>query len=208
MPPKGWRKNAEGAYPATSKERDSISIDDILFPKATVNRLARAIIPDGGIISKDSSTAIQRSATVFVSYLLVHARQNAKRYDRKTIGPQDVLAALEQSEFSSFIPSVQQELDIYQAHKDVLKQKRREEKEKAAAVSKEQEALNPILSAPETQLNQETQPAPEPQQESSHQPAETSNENDQDTQDDKSIEEGPDTKRPKTREDTVSDNDN
>jgi DNA polymerase epsilon subunit 3 len=71
MPPKGWRKNAEGAYPVTSKERDSISIEDILFPKATVNRLARAIIPDGGILSKDSSTVVQRSSTVFVNYLLI-----------------------------------------------------------------------------------------------------------------------------------------
>lgn len=71
MPPKGWRKSADGSYPVPSKERDMISIDDILFPKATVNRLARAILQEGGIISKDSSTAIQRSATVFVSYLLV-----------------------------------------------------------------------------------------------------------------------------------------
>ena len=48
-----------------------ISIEDILFPKATVNKLARAILPEGGLISKDSSTALQRSSTVFVSYLLV-----------------------------------------------------------------------------------------------------------------------------------------
>lgn len=61
----------EGAYPVTSKERDSITIEDMLFPKATVNRLARAIIPEGGILSKDSATAVQRSSTVFVSYLLV-----------------------------------------------------------------------------------------------------------------------------------------
>jgi len=71
MPPKGWRKSADGSYPVPSKERDMISIDDILFPKATVNRLGRAILPEGNIISKDSSTALQRSATVFVSYLLV-----------------------------------------------------------------------------------------------------------------------------------------
>lgn len=48
-----------------------ISIDDILFPRATVNRLAKAILADGGLISKDSSIALQRSATVFVSHLLV-----------------------------------------------------------------------------------------------------------------------------------------
>lgn len=33
------------------------------------------------------------------------------------------------AEFSSFLPTVKQELDTYQAHKDVLKQKRKESKE-------------------------------------------------------------------------------
>ncbi|CDR44772.1 CYFA0S15e02696g1_1 [Cyberlindnera fabianii] len=137
MPPKGWRKDTEAPFVST-KERDMISIDDILFPKATVNKLAKAILPDGGLISKDSTTAVQRSATVFVSYLLAHARQNAKKFERRTIGPQDIISALETTEFSSFIPAVREELDQYQAHKDALKQKRKEEKEKAAKANPEE----------------------------------------------------------------------
>lgn len=71
MPPKGSKKNSDGKYQLSSAEKEIHSIDDVLFPKATLLRLARAILPEGNIISKDSSLVIQRSATVFVNYLLV-----------------------------------------------------------------------------------------------------------------------------------------
>ena len=47
MPPKGWRKNADGQYPQpSSKENELISIDDILFPRTTIQKLAKNIISD------------------------------------------------------------------------------------------------------------------------------------------------------------------
>ncbi|KAH3678424.1 hypothetical protein WICMUC_001441 [Wickerhamomyces mucosus] len=126
MPPKGWRKNTEGSHPVSTKERDQISIDDILFPRATVTRIARSALTDGGLISKDSALAIQRSATVFVSYLLVSARQNTKKFDRKVVGPQDIIAALENTEFASFIPHIQTQLDKFQIQKEIYNHKKRE----------------------------------------------------------------------------------
>lgn len=56
------------------------------------------------------------------------ARENAKKNNRKTVGPQDIIAGLEASEFSSFIPSVRQELETYQRDQEILKQKRKEQK--------------------------------------------------------------------------------
>ncbi|KAH3684680.1 hypothetical protein WICPIJ_004345 [Wickerhamomyces pijperi] len=120
MPPKGWRKNAEGSHPVHTKERDQISIDDILFPKATVTRLAKGVLSEG-LISKDSVTAIQRSATAFVSYILVSARTNAKRFDRKTVSPQDIFAALKSCEFGDFSEHIQAELDRFLERKEQAK---------------------------------------------------------------------------------------
>lgn len=141
MPPKGWRKNQEGSHPVHTKERDQISIDDILFPKATVTRLAKGVLPQKTMLSKDSTTAIQRSATAFVSYLLVSARQNAKFYDRKTINPQDVLAALKECEFGNFTEHVQTELDSFQEKKEQAKllKKQNQQQEQSATGNPEGE---------------------------------------------------------------------
>lgn len=129
MPPKGWRKNAEGQYPQPSKESELVSIDDILFPKATVGRLAKAIThapdADNMILAKDSLLAVQRSATVFVSHVMFHARQIAREHDRKTVSSQDVVSALERAEFGGFTLEVKQRLTSFEA--DVADKKKRRE---------------------------------------------------------------------------------
>ncbi|ODV79652.1 histone-fold-containing protein [Suhomyces tanzawaensis NRRL Y-17324] len=119
MPPKGWRKNADGQYPQPNKDSELVSIDDILFPKSTVQKLAKTIISDeeGGhnmIIAKDSLIALQRSATVFVSHMMFYARHVAKTSGRKTINTQDVFQALENAEFSGFLPEVKLKLSVYE----------------------------------------------------------------------------------------------
>lgn len=123
MPPKGWRKNADGQYPQpSSKENELISIDDILFPRTTIQKLAKNIISDDEnntsqmTIAKDSLLALQRSATVFVSHLLFQAKQISKEANRKTVSAQDMLAALERAEFSGFIPEVKQKLSVFEAN--------------------------------------------------------------------------------------------
>lgn len=123
MPPKGWRKNADGQYPQpSSKENELISIDDILFPRTTIQKLAKNIVSDDEnnagqmTIAKDSLLALQRSATVFVSHLLFQAKQISKEANRKTVSAQDMLAALERAEFSGFIPEVKQKLSVFEAN--------------------------------------------------------------------------------------------
>ena len=110
-------KNADGQYPQpSSKENELISIDDILFPRTTIQKLAKNIVSDDEnnvgqmTIAKDSLLALQRSATVFVSHLLFQAKQISKEANRKTVSAQDMLAALERAEFSGFIPEVKQNL--------------------------------------------------------------------------------------------------
>lgn len=122
MPPKGWRKNAEGQYPQpSSKEAQLISIDDILFPRSTILKLAKKIISDDEnnsslmTIAKDSLLALQRSTTVFVSHMFFQAREISKEANRKTVSAQDMLGALERAEFSGFLPDVKEKLTQFES---------------------------------------------------------------------------------------------
>lgn len=121
MPPKGWRKNAEGQYPLQKQDLDLVSIDDILFPRATVQKLAKALLnssegetESNSVMAKDSVIALQRSATVFVSHLLFHARKISKDNSRKTVNAQDILAAIERADFPGFLPEVKQKLATFE----------------------------------------------------------------------------------------------
>lgn len=132
MPPKGWRKNAEGQYPQPAKDQDLVSIDDILFPRATVLKLAKAITTDDSdsnmILAKDSLVSVQRAATVFVSHLLFHARGASREADRKTVNTQDILYALERAEFRGFVPEVKLRLMSYEHNVEVKKKQKTEAK--------------------------------------------------------------------------------
>lgn len=135
MPPKGWRRNTEGQYPQPNKDQDLVSIDEILFPRATVQKLAKNIMNasnDEGasnmILAKDSMIALQRSSTVFVSHLMFQARQISKDEGRKTINAQDILGALEKAEFSGFIPEVKQKLSIFESNIALRKKHKAEKK--------------------------------------------------------------------------------
>lgn len=131
MPPKGWRKNAEGKFPQNSKDSEFVSIDDILFPKSLIQKLAKSIAQteDGNmIISKDSLTALQRSATVFVSHVMYHARLIAKAADRKTVNSSDILKALEKAGLMGFVPEVKTKLMAFENNLEIKKKQKAEAK--------------------------------------------------------------------------------
>lgn len=64
MPPKGWRKDAQGNYPTTSyvKEQENITIQDLLFPRSTVIQLAKAMYentnPNNTDVSAENENAV------------------------------------------------------------------------------------------------------------------------------------------------------
>ncbi|KAH3901927.1 DNA polymerase epsilon noncatalytic subunit SCDLUD_001712 [Saccharomycodes ludwigii] len=149
MPPKGWRKDSSGNYPQKSyaKEQQQISINDLLFPKATIVSLAKKYMkketaiqgqedahdddaPRKLIMSKDSTLALQRSATVFVNYLLIHARAFALNKNKKSISADDIRSALEEIGFGGgFVDICDELLDKYNEtvnDKKLLKQKEKE----------------------------------------------------------------------------------
>jgi DNA polymerase epsilon subunit 3 len=68
---------------------------DLLLPRTLTSRLARGILPANTSIQKDALLALTKSATVFISYLAATANEQSTK---KTIGPNDVLAALKEME--------------------------------------------------------------------------------------------------------------
>lgn len=131
MPPKGWKKSQEPSQ--LHEEVDLVSIDDILFPRATIQKSIRTILDgednDKMTISKDSLIAIQRAATVFVSHLLFHGRLLARFSNRKNIYASDILAGLENAGFAGFVPRVKQLLAAYEEDVSKSRKKKAEEKE-------------------------------------------------------------------------------
>lgn len=136
MPPKGWRKDAQGNYPVQSfiKEQEKLTIDDLLFPKSSILNLAKEVQMENNpnrklVITKDASLALQRSATVFVSHLLVFAREIAKDQNRKSCNVDDILMALDQIGHPGLKNIVSSKLDQYQRTMNERKQLKLKQKQ-------------------------------------------------------------------------------
>lgn len=96
----------------TKPKTDPVLVEELLFPKSTILRLAKNVADDA-VILKDALTAVQRSATVYVNYLMMHARAEALDRGRKTVAVPDVVAALDRAGFRSFQDQVRKETDGY-----------------------------------------------------------------------------------------------
>ena len=135
MPPKGWRKDAQGNYPTTSyvKEQENITIDDLLFPRSVVVSLAKEVLQGGNenerklVLTKDAQLALQRSATVFVNHLLLFARELAKDLDKKSCGVDEVLLALDHIGYPGLKHMVVAKLEEYRNYKQQQKQANEQE---------------------------------------------------------------------------------
>jgi DNA polymerase epsilon subunit 3 len=80
---------------------DRYNTQDLLLPRSMISRLSRGVLPPNTQIQKDALLALTRSATVFISYLASHANEQSQLRHRKTLGVQDVYAALHEIEFAN-----------------------------------------------------------------------------------------------------------
>ncbi|GCE97635.1 DNA polymerase epsilon noncatalytic subunit [Zygosaccharomyces mellis] len=167
MPPKGWRKDAQGNYPTTSyiKEQENITIQDLLFLKSVITNLAKDINHGDKklMINKDAILALQRSATVFVNHLLMFARENSKNQDRKSCNINDILDGLDQIGFGGFKTILSTKMVDYQRALELRKINRsRKPLGRKSESPQEQHQDEPQ----EVQEEQEAQEAQEAQDES------------------------------------------
>ncbi|CDM30393.1 transcriptional regulator family: Histone-like TF [Penicillium roqueforti] len=86
------------------------SVEDYLLPRSLTIRLAKSVLPPNTTIQKDAVLAMQKAATVFVSYLSSHANDATLK---RTIAPSDVFNALSELELDSFRGRLEQELEAY-----------------------------------------------------------------------------------------------
>ncbi|KAL2832151.1 histone-fold-containing protein [Aspergillus cavernicola] len=89
---------------------EGVSIDDYLLPRTLTLRLAKSVLPPNTSIQKDAVLAIQKAATVFVSYLSSHANEATLK---RTVTPADVFSAISELEFDGFRPRLERELDLF-----------------------------------------------------------------------------------------------
>ena len=68
---------------------------DLLLPRTLITRLARGVLPANTMLASTAQLALQKAASVFVGYIASHANEVTSK---KTIGPGDVLRALEECE--------------------------------------------------------------------------------------------------------------
>ncbi|EMF17729.1 histone-fold-containing protein [Sphaerulina musiva SO2202] len=101
------------ATKASSREKEGFSVEDLSLPKSMVARLAKGVLPANTQIHKDALLALHKSATVFVNFIASNSNDNAQAAGKKTIAPQDVMAALKDSEYESFLPRLDAELKKY-----------------------------------------------------------------------------------------------
>jgi DNA polymerase epsilon subunit 3 len=102
-----------------------------------VQRLSKGVLPPNTQIQKDALLAISKSATVFINYLASVANEQAQRANKKTIQPKDVLEAIHMTEFDSFLPRLEAELEKYNAvqcdKRNTYRRKVREEQRSSKA---------------------------------------------------------------------------
>uniref|UniRef100_A0A093VCU0 DNA polymerase epsilon subunit D n=1 Tax=Talaromyces marneffei PM1 TaxID=1077442 RepID=A0A093VCU0_TALMA len=121
--------NSQMTEQQAKAQSEGVSVEDLLLPRAVTQRLAKSVLPPDTAIQKDALLAIQKAATVFISYLSSHANEATLK---RTLAPSDVLNALSELEFDSLRPQLERELD---AHTAALADKKKAQKDRKAATT-------------------------------------------------------------------------
>lgn len=163
MPPKGWRKTAEGYKPTNSAgapvtDRKVYGLKDLLLPRATIAQLAKVNLPEGAQLPKDGVTALQRAATVFVSYICTEANRSAQSSRHKTVSAPDIDEALQHTGFTSFVQPSSQLADKMAKKAQENKQERQQ---KRTALREDGDSEYEIEEDPDPEITaaKEVQPA-------------------------------------------------
>jgi DNA polymerase epsilon subunit 3 len=158
QPPQKRTENRATALRYTLRKTTFIQVtdnqQDYNLPKTMVQRLSKGVLPPNTQIQKDALLAISKSATVFINYLSSVANEQAQRANKKTIQPKDVLDAIHLTEFDSFLPRLEAELEKYNAvqcdKRNTYRRKVREEQKSSKTLPSEGGAETSELPGAET----------------------------------------------------------
>lgn len=103
-------------------------IEDLNLPNAVITRLIKEGLPDSANVSKEARAAIARAASVFVIFLTSTSTSLARKQNHKTITATNILDALKQLEFESFVEPLTKDLESY---RKIVKDKKDKNKKEA-----------------------------------------------------------------------------
>lgn len=86
-------------------------IEDLNLPNSNVVRIIKEALPEGVSVGKDARAALARAASVFIIHLTAIATSEARKDNHKSVKVQDILAALEEAEFDSFVEPLKETLE-------------------------------------------------------------------------------------------------
>ncbi|KAG5899789.1 hypothetical protein JTB14_006124 [Gonioctena quinquepunctata] len=92
-------------------------LEDLNLPNASVQKIIKEALPDSVNIGKDARSALSRAASVFVLYVTSQASNEAQKNSRKTLIGKDVIKALEELEFETFIQPLEEALKEFKNSK-------------------------------------------------------------------------------------------
>eukprot|EP00823_Brevimastigomonas_motovehiculus_P005473 TRINITY_DN4045_c0_g1_i1.p1 TRINITY_DN4045_c0_g1~~TRINITY_DN4045_c0_g1_i1.p1 ORF type:complete len:137 (+),score=39.34 TRINITY_DN4045_c0_g1_i1:91-501(+) len=95
------------------------------LPLTPVFRLVKSALPEGTQLGKDSKNALVRAAGVFILYLSSTAHDFSLKAKRSTLTAEDIMAALEEIDFSDFLPRIQSLLEAVRSDSAKKKQAKR-----------------------------------------------------------------------------------
>lgn len=98
------------------------------MPKSITTRLAKEHLPSGTAVQATAMLGIQKSATVFISYLANQANEYAVQANRKTVNPQDVLKAIEEVGFGEWRAQLEGQLKAFEGNAKAKRDKNKGEK--------------------------------------------------------------------------------
>lgn len=116
-------------------------MDDLELPRAVVARIIKSALPDGVIVATDAKSALNTASRVFISYITAMANDLAQQSNRKTLTAQDVIKAMEETEFPQFCDPLNETLTRYK--KD--QQEKKGKKKDAAKARKESESAATMI---------------------------------------------------------------
>uniref|UniRef100_G3MRY9 DNA polymerase epsilon subunit 3 n=1 Tax=Amblyomma maculatum TaxID=34609 RepID=G3MRY9_AMBMU len=103
--------------------------EDLNLPLSVVSRIVKDALPDGVSVSKEARAALAKAASVFVLYTTSCANNFAMKGKRKTVTGADIISAMEEMEFESFIDTLSGNLEQFRqgkSKKDAIRAKKHE----------------------------------------------------------------------------------
>lgn len=104
----------EAATTTTTKPEETDEVKaakEFEVPLVAINKILKAALPDGANCTKDAKSAFSKAAGIFILYITACANELAKTGKRSTINSQDVMTALTELGYASFIPHLESTLE-------------------------------------------------------------------------------------------------